>query len=37
MNKNTKKVDKVIKFFGTTIKVSTAFFIIIGAILVFNI
>ncbi len=37
MDKNKNNVDKVIKFFGTTIKASTAFFIILGAILIFNI
>lgn len=37
VNKNTRKVDKVVKLFNTTIKTSTALFIIVALVLVFNI
>ena len=37
IEKNTRKVDKVVKFFNITLKTSTIFFIIIALILIFNI
>ena len=37
IEKNTRKVDKVVNFFNVTLKTSTIFFIIIALILIFNI